>query len=70
MENWTVVTQIIQEFYRSTIFKDEFVEWLNANKDILLRKEKNQMYDVYTSFDSKEGMPFEEYFKTYFSQNI
>jgi len=59
MENWTVVTQILQEFYRSTIFKDEFVEWLNANKDILLRKEKNQMYDVYSRIKTQKDITFE-----------
>jgi 3-hydroxymyristoyl/3-hydroxydecanoyl-(acyl carrier protein) dehydratase len=70
MENWTVVTQILQEFYRSTIFKDEFVEWLNANKDILLRKEKNQMYDVYSRIKTQKDITFEEYFNNHFSQNI
>jgi len=70
MENWTVVTQIFQEFYRSTIFKDEFVEWLNANKDILLRKEKNQMYDVYSRIKTQKDITFEEYFNNHFSQNI
>ena len=70
MENWTVVTQILQEFYRSTIFKDEFVEWLNANKDILLRKEKNQMYDVYSRIKTQKDITFEEYFNNHYSQNI
>lgn len=70
MENWTVVTQILQEFYRSTIFKDEFVEWLNANKDILLRKEKNQMFDVYSRIKTQKDITFEEYFNNHFSQNI
>jgi 3-hydroxymyristoyl/3-hydroxydecanoyl-(acyl carrier protein) dehydratase len=70
MENWTVVTQILQEFYRSTIFKDEFVEWLSANKDILLRKEKNQMYDVYSRIKTQKDITFEEYFNNHFSQNI
>jgi len=70
MENWTVVTQIFQEFYRSTIFKDEFVEWLNANKDILLRKERIQMYDVYSRIKTQKDITFEEYFNNHFSQNI
>ena len=70
MENWTVVTQILQEFYRSTIFKDEFVEWLNANKDILLRKERIQMYDVYSRIKTQKDITFDEYFNNHFSQNI
>ena len=70
MENWTVVTQILQEFYMSTIFKDEFVEWLSANKDILLRKEKNQMCDVFSRIKTQKDITFEEYFNNHFSQNI
>jgi division protein CdvB (Snf7/Vps24/ESCRT-III family) len=70
MENWTVVTQIFQEFYRSTIFRDEFVEWLNANKHILLRKERDQMYDVYSRMKTQKDITFEEYFNNHFSQNI
>ena len=38
----TAIQEIIDKYYQSSIYRCEFTEWLIENKELLLKKEKEQ----------------------------
>lgn len=54
----TPIQELYDKFYKSNIFRDEFTEWLNENKERLIEQEKDEIikafYEGYEPY-SKNG---------------
>ena len=73
----TVIQEIIDKYYQSSIYRCEFTEWLIENKDLLLEKEKKQIIDAHLNGQSDHHFSFEsrtneaeQYYYDLYNQSI
>lgn len=71
----TIIQEIVDKYYQSSIYRCEFTEWLIKNKELLLEKEKNLMFHAFyggvgfdESLDDCENL-FEQYYQETYNQN-
>ena len=75
----TVIQEIIDKYYQSSIYRCEFTEWLLENKHTLLEKEKKQIIDAhlegwgdaydYLKDDFLSPRQAEDYYNETYNQN-
>ena len=69
----TIIQEIIDKYYQSSIYRCEFTEWLKENKDILIEKEKEHIRSAYNKgrFNAIDGLEISsaEYFNQTYNQN-